>query len=318
VLGLVHAFVPDARDGYEATNAAIRAWLAAPDVAGLRASTDVAAALGELTGRLHRRLAAGAGAHGPAVPWTDATPMARRALREAGELALADAIDAARTSGRQGGDRLAAHLTAISTRVLSRLALLEDPDTPIAASLGHGDLHLGQTLVTDDGGWLVIDFEGEPAGTEADGAGREPPAVRDVAGMLRSFDHVARSAARRAAVDRRDDPDLHPDADPIRLLAAVPADLRSSADRWIATARRRYGAAYRASLDESLRPWAGARTVHALEVQKECYELGYAARFLPSWAWAPVGGIGWLLAHPPKAMLDRSMLVYDIKNGENQ
>ena len=43
VLGLVHAFVPDARDGYEATNSAIRAWLGVPDEAGLRVSTDAAA-----------------------------------------------------------------------------------------------------------------------------------------------------------------------------------------------------------------------------------------------------------------------------------
>ena len=55
-----------------------------------------------------------------------------------------------------------------------------------------------------------------------------------------------------------------------------------------------------------MRPSASAHTIHALEVQKECYELAYAARFLPSWSWAPVGGLGWLLAHPPRHVASAS------------
>ncbi len=306
VLGLVHAFVPDARDGYEATNSAIRAWLGVPDEAGLRVSTDAAADLGRLTARLHRRLGGDDGGEGPAAGRPDVSPSARRALRRAGEVAFADAVDAARGSGRAGGDRLAGYLVAISPRVLARLAALEDADLPLAASLGHGDLHLGQTLATSDGRWLAIDFEGEPAGSEAVGDEPEPPAVRDVAGMLRSFDHVARSACRRVAVERSADPALDPGADPVRLLAAVPPDLRASADRWIAVARRRYLAAYRAEAGSPMRPSASAHTIHALEVQKECYELAYAARFLPSWSWAPVGGLGWLLAHPPRHVASAS------------
>lgn len=53
----------------------------------------------------------------------------------------------------------------------------------------HGDYHLGQTLKTA-GGYVVIDLEGEPAIPRADRRSKQP-ALRDVAGMLRSFDYAA-------------------------------------------------------------------------------------------------------------------------------
>ena len=137
----------------------------------------------------------------------------------------------------------------------------------------HGDFHLGQVLRTDDG-WKIVDFGGEPRRSAQERRERSSP-LRDVAGMLRSFDYAAAAALRE-----RTDP-----SDPLwpRLLAAG----RS----WAAANREAYWAAYlgRAAGSELL-PHPGATMVlrRAFELSKAVYEIGYELGHRPEWASIPL------------------------------
>ncbi|MBK8964342.1 MAG: hypothetical protein IPM75_15165 [Candidatus Competibacteraceae bacterium] len=63
----------------------------------------------------------------------------------------------------------------------------------------HGDYHLGQVLVAKDD-VIIIDFEGEPSRSLAERRGKHSP-LRDVVGMLRSFNYAAHAALRQATAD---------------------------------------------------------------------------------------------------------------------
>ena len=100
--------------------------------------------------------------------------------------------------------------------------------------------------------------------------------------MLRSLDHVARSAARRAEAAN---------GGPLEPTSV------STSRHGIARGRERFLEAYRAGLLER-RVWADVDPdlLHAFEVDKELYEFVYAATYLPTWLYAPIEGMRALMA----------------------
>ena len=236
-VALLQEFVPGGRDGWSWCGDAVLAG----DVSDI-------GRLGALSAELHAALAG--------MGTAPAGPEVTRGWREAAGAQLD------RVLGIVPAD-VAAELRAAKPRIGAELAALEAPgETPVLQRV-HGDFHIGQILRAGER-LVVLDFEGEPTRPVAQRAA-PGTALRDVAAMLRSFDHLGRSVEHERAPG---------------TTAAV--------ERWIAAARTEFLDAY-GPVDRTL--------LRALEFEKACYEFVYAAEFEPGWVYAPRAGMRWLLEH---------------------
>ena len=132
----------------------------------------------------------------------------------------------------------------------------------------HGDYHLGQVLVVDDD-FMIVDFEGEP-GRAPEVRRRKSSPLRDVAGMLRSFNYAALSGA----------------------LAAADA---AGAQAWERDAVAAFLAGYRAAIagcgSYPADPAHAAALLDLFTLEKAFYELSYELANRPAWLRIPLEGI---------------------------
>lgn len=144
----------------------------------------------------------------------------------------------------------------------------------------HGDFHLGQVLFTGED-FVFIDFEGEPARSLEERRAKRSP-LRDVAGMLRSFDYAVHSALGQWAVESGEE---------------TPAS--GALEPWAAFWRAWVSAAYLGAYLDVVRP-SGLLPEHLEDVsilldvylwEKAAYELAYELNNRPTWAGIPIQGL---------------------------
>ena len=146
----------------------------------------------------------------------------------------------------------------------------------------HGDFHLGQTLAVKND-FFIIDFEGEPARPLADRRRKSSP-LRDVAGMIRSFDYASFTAVRQLAEAR-------PAAEPIMLQLA---------EHWRQRAVDGFRAAYRKAMrgcpSYPTSKSQARRMLAFFTLEKAIYEVSYELANRPGWVDIPLKGVLGILA----------------------
>jgi len=208
--------------------------------------TDRARALGEATAEVHQVLAS-------AMPTVPADPDRRTAVLASMRSRYAAAAEVV--------PELAERKSAVEAAFTAAV----EEDWPELQRV-HGDYHLGQVLLVPDRGWVLLDFEGEPLRPMEE---RSVPdlALRDVAGMLRSFDYAA-------GASRAGDPS---------------PEHASATERWAADARAAFLEGYETRSGGPLAQHR--RLLAALELDKALYEAVYEARNRPDWLPIPAAAI---------------------------
>ncbi|MDX6278741.1 MAG: maltokinase [Nocardioidaceae bacterium] len=249
-IAMMQRFLPDAADGWVMATTSVRDFMAERDLPPEELGGDFAGEafrLGKAVATVHADLAQALGTE-PA----DSAELAHTVE------AMVARLDLVTADVRE----LTEHAAAIRAEFT---ALAEVPG-PLQMQYVHGDLHLGQVLRTING-WLLLDFEGEPAASLAERSALRSP-LRDVAGMLRSFDY----AAQQLLVGQPDDP--------------------ARTDRAMLWARRNRAAfcdGYAEVADRD--PREDAALLRAFELDKAVYEVAYEHANRPDWLTVPLSSI---------------------------
>jgi maltokinase len=249
-LGLLQPFYRTASEGWTLALGSVRSLLSSATIPPEEDGADFAGEaerLGAVTAEMHADLATALESRNASHAETVDTV---RQLRER----LTTAVEAV------------PELEAFAPAISAAYDELEAHTAEVPVQRVHGDYHLGQVLRVDTG-WVVLDFEGEPARPLTERRALMSP-LRDVAGMLRSFDYAAQ-----------------------HLLAEQSAgdDLAALAAAWSARNREAFCQGY--SEFSGTDPREHKVLLRAFELDKAVYEAVYEKRYRPSWLGIPLGGI---------------------------
>jgi trehalose synthase-fused probable maltokinase len=266
-LALLSEFLRTATDGWSLALTSVRDWFAQPCAPGAPPEDGVGDAGGDFAAEAERLGAATAAVHrdlAAAFGVTQAPPELIRDIVYAMNEQL-DQVGAAVPELRPYAHAIREVFDEVAAEA-----------GPLPFQRVHGDYHLGQVLRTE-AGWVLLDFEGEPARTPEE---RRAPAhpLRDVAGMLRSFEYAARFLITKAGT--------------------VPTEsgpwLETRAHAWAARNRAAFCRGYAAGGGPD--PAAHSVLIRAFEFEKAVYEVRYEARNRPAWLPVPLKSLAHLTA----------------------
>jgi maltokinase len=249
-LAMLQEFFRTATDGWELAKISVRDLYAEGDLHASEVGGDFAGEayrLGQATAEVHADLAR-------ALPTGMLTGAELAAFAEQ----MAHRLDAALPTVPQ--------LEPYAPALRAAFAALGTHAAGVPVQRVHGDFHLGQVLRTSHR-WVVLDFEGEPAKPLSERTGLDS-VVRDLAGMLRSFDYAAR-----------------------HLLADHPSEPQLSyrAEEWALRNREAFLDGYTEAGGPD--PRADKVLLRAYEADKAVYEAVYEARNRPSWLPIPLASL---------------------------
>ncbi|MBV8121308.1 MAG: maltose alpha-D-glucosyltransferase [Alphaproteobacteria bacterium] len=288
-LGILFGFIRNQGDGWtQALNYLTRYLDDALVVTGERSSElpdpdlfflALARQIGIRTAEMHRALAEQAGddpdfrpepiTHEDIVGWREAL--------EAETAAMLNRLEGARRHLSERAGEQARRLLAARDELWTLICTLLPDEIVAQKTRYHGDYHLGQTIVVQND-FYIIDFEGEPLRPLAERRIKSSP-LRDVAGMIRSFDYAAAAAVRQLAETR----------------AQAEPRMAELAEAWRQRAVDGFRAAYRKAMRGCPTYPASKKQARDLSaffiLEKAVYEVSYELANRPSWVDIPLQGI---------------------------
>jgi 1,4-alpha-glucan branching enzyme len=241
-LSVLREFISNSEDAWRGASAAA---LANADF------TREAEELGRTTARIHHRLRDGFGSH--------------QATDEEFSVLVGDLQERIRWGWQQAGAAVGPYGETVED-LLARLAELKE--RPEVQRI-HADYHLGQVLHSAERGWVVLDFEGEPL-RPLSSRGADDLVLRDVVGMLRSFDYAGGVAVTSAA-------------------GGNAAEKEAAAERWVDAATDAFTSGYES--ESGTQVDSGSPLFLGLWLDKALYEVVYEQRNRPQWLNVPVKAV---------------------------